>query len=375
MKIVYCINGTYNSGGMERVLMTKANYLADVAGYEVIIVTSQQEGRPHFYPFSSRIKFYDLGIDYDKDVKYALLARIVRKWIKIRRHRGRLTGLLNTLKPDICISMFDYDYSFLYKIKDGSKKILEFHFCKRQKVIEASNLVMKMLQYIRVYVGWQSVVRRYDRFVVLTEEDKEAWGSLSNIEVIKNPIPEMPAGKAALQTKQVLSVGRISFQKGFDRLLRAWTLVTPHFPDWQLVIRGNGDAASLLQLAQELGVAGTVSIKPATAKISEEYLNSSVYVMSSRYEGFPMVLMEAMSYGVPVVSFACPCGPKELVGADYGTLVPNGDIEGLANGMMKWMKDEKLRRSGGEKARDFISQYVQDRVMSQWMNLFNSMMS
>lgn len=375
MKIVYCINGTYNSGGMERVLMTKANYLAEVAGYEVTIVTSQQEGRPHFYPFSSQIKFYDLGIDYDKNLKYGLLVRTFRKWMKKRRHRQRLTGLLNTLKPDICISMFDYDYSFLYKIKDGSKKILEFHFCKQQKVIEASNFVMKLLQYLRVYVGWQNIVRRYDKFVVLTEEDKEAWGNLTNIEVIKNPIPEMPAERAALRVKQVLSVGRISFQKGFDRLLRAWTLVTPHFPDWQLVIRGNGDAASLLQLAQELGVAGTVSIKPATAKISEEYLGSSVYVMSSRYEGLGMVLMEAMSYGVPVVSFACPCGPKELIGVDYGTLVPNGDIEGLANGMMKWMEDEKLRQAGGEKARDFISQYVQDRVMSQWMNLFNSMMS
>ena len=372
MRIVYTINSTYNSGGMERVLMTKANYLADVVGYEIFIVTAQQHGRNSFFPFSKRISFHDLGIDYDADQNENLFVRTIRKWRKKRKHKRLLGDYLHEVRPDIAISMFDYEFSFLHQIKDGSKKVLEFHFCKKQKIIEATNVFMRTLQTLRV-MSWKRIVSKYDKFVVLTEEDKLAWGNLSNIMVIKNPIPKMPDTKALLNIKQVLSVGRISYQKGFDRLIKVWALIVPHYPDWRLLIRGNGDSTQLQKLIRQLGIDKHVKIASATPNIAEEYLSSSVYAMTSRYEGLPMVLMEAMSYGLPCVSFACPCGPTDLIQSSYGSLVPDNDIKEFAVALMDWMKNDEKRKAAGEKAREFISQYTQERIMGQWLDLFDSL--
>ena len=372
MKIVYTINAIYNSGGMERVLMTKANYLSTVVGHEITIVTSQQHKRTNFFPFSEHIRLYDLGINYD-DVKGNLVFRTIIKWKKKRKHKHLLTNYLHEIKPDICISMFDYDFSFLYQIKDGSKKVLEFHFCKEQKIIEASNIVMRYLQFLRIW-SWKRMVSKYDKFVVLTDEDKYSWGNLKNIKVIKNPILTIPDVKANLESKRVLSIGRISYQKGFDRLIKAWKIVTSHFPDWELNIVGGGDATRLRKLIQDLGIADSVKIKPATKKIEQEYLCSSIFAMTSRYEGLPMVLLEAMSYGIPIVSFAFPCGPKDLIQPPYGTLVNNGDINGLASALIDWMSSKEKRKAGGINACEYVSQFAQEQIMKQWLALFESIL-
>lgn len=372
MKILYCINAAYNSGGMERVLMTKANYLADIAGYDVFIVTSQQHEKSTFFYFSERIHFHDLGINYDDIDKNNLFIKTFLKCRKKKKHKQLLTDYLNEIKPDIAISMFDYEFNFLHQIKDGSKKILEYHFNKRQKIIEASNIIMKLLQTLRIWT-WHNKVSQYDKFVVLTEEDKRYWGNLPNIVVIKNPIPKVPDTKALLNTKQVLSVGRISYQKGFDRLIKAWALVVPYYPDWKLLIRGNGDSTQLQKLIKQLGIDEYVKMEPATPNIAEEYLSSSVYAMTSRYEGLPMVLMEAMSYGLPCVSFACPCGPTDLIQSSYGSLVPDNDIRSFALALMNWMADETKRKEAGIKAREYIAQYTEEKIMKLWINLFKSL--
>lgn len=372
MKIVYCINGTYNSGGMERVLMLKANYLVEKVRCEVSIVTTQQFGRRNFFEFSPKIHFYDLGINYDEFKHENLLIRSIDKLKKMRRHRKQLACLLSQLRPDVCISMFDFDFEFLYDIKDGSKKILEYHFCKDQKVIEANNLVMKMIQRIRILV-WKRKIVQYDKFVVLTNEDRMAWGNLSNICVIPNFLPSLPDIKAELINKKVLSIGRISFQKGFDLLVQAWSLVSCSYPDWKLIIRGNGDSTKLWNMINKLHLSESIFIKPATDNIQEEYLNSSLFVMSSRYEGLPMVLLEAMSYGLPIVTFACPCGPRDIIQHSYGTLVSKGDIHALADAIKDWIAHKEKRKSGGINARVAVSQYSQDEIMRSWIELLNSM--
>lgn len=370
MRIVYCINSTFNSGGMERVLMTKANYLTDRVGHEVFIVTSQQHGRSSFFSFSDRIKFYDLGINYDEDAHRNLFVRTSLKWYKMNRHRKLLSDYLNEVKPDIVVSMFDYEFCFLHKIKDGSKKVLEFHFCKRQKIIEAQNFLMRLIQRMRIY-GWRRKIAKYDKFVVLTEEDKMDWGCISNIVVIKNPIMGIPKEKSNYEERKILSIGRISFQKGFDRLVKVWALVAPKYPDWELVIRGGGDSSGLQKQVDELGISDSISIKPATTSISDEYLSSSILVMTSRYEGLPMVLMEAMSYGLPVIAFSFHCGPKDLISPAWGSIVPDGDIKSFALELMAWMNDEERRRLAGDQARSYISQFTQDKVLLEWIDLFN----
>lgn len=373
MKIIYCINGTYNSGGMERVLMNKANYLAEVLGYEVSIVTTEQKGRNHFFIFSPKIHFFDLGINYDDDRDKNLFRRLFLKQLKKKEHHKRLSQLLFQERPDVCVSMFDRDADFLYRIKDGSKKVLEYHFSRYSKLVSTQNRVIRWMQAIRI-AGWKSMVRRYDRFVVLTEEDKKAWGNIPNMVVIPNFITDLPADRALLLNKRVVSVGRLNYLKGFDRLIKVWQRVHFAYPDWQLYIFGNGEKRQELEaLVEELQLSDCIFLMPATLDIGEEYLKSSVYALSSRCEGFGMVLLEAMSCGLPIVSFDCPCGPKDLIGKSFGSLVPDGETEIFAKELMNWMADADKRKRASENARRTVGHYLQPEIMKKWQQLFESL--
>lgn len=370
MKIVYCINGTYNSGGMEKVLCNKANYFSENLGYEVTIITTEQKGRPNFFNFSNKIKFIDLGINYDDDNNKNIFVRLYKSYKKRKIHFLKLMQVLEVIKPDICISMFDRDFSFLYKIKDGSKKILEFHFCKKMKVIEQRNLLMKAIQYIRVNT-WKNIVKKYDKFIVLTEEDKNDWGKLENITVIPNSISLTKHKQAKLRNKNILSIGRASYQKGFDLLLKAWAQSIKTHPDWQLTIIGGGNKNYMIDLIKKLKIGNSVILKQPTTEISQEYLNASMYVMSSRYEGFGMVLIEALSYGLPIISFACPCGPKDVIGNnDCGILVKKSNIKKLSLAINRVIENDEERIKMGIKAVKIASIYSEEIIMKRWTELF-----
>ena len=373
MKIIYCINGTYNSGGMERVLMNKTNYLADVLNYEVLIITTEQKGRKNFFTFSPKIRFIDLEINYDDDINQNLLWRILIKNKKKKKHKRLLTDILNQEKANICVSMFDRDADFHYQIKDGSKKILEFHFSRYLKVIEAKSKLMKIIQKIRTY-DWKRFASKYDAFVVLTEEDKLAWGKMQNIHVINNPLNTIPKESSKLLKKRVISLGRLTYQKGFDLLIKAWEKVHASCPEWKLYIFGNGpEKESLLKQCSNLGLNDCISINKATSKPEFELLNSSLYIMSSRYEGLPMVLIEALSYGVPIVSFQCPCGPKDIIQNDFGSLIKSNDTEKLADSIIGWIQDENKRIIAGKNAKIAAQKFRIDIIMNKWIKLFNSL--
>lgn len=371
MKIVYSINGTYNSGGMEKVLCHKANYFSEKLGYEVTIITTEQKGRPNFFNFSNKIKFIDLGINYDDDNNKNIFIRLYQSYKKRKIHFFKLMQVLEIIKPDICISMFDRDFSFLYKIKDGSKKILEFHFCKKMKVIEQRNIIMKVIQYFRINT-WGNIVKKYDKFVVLTEEDKNDWGKLKNITVIPNSISLTSNEQAKLQNKNILSIGRASYQKGFDLLLKAWAQSTKKHQDWQLTIVGGGNKDYMMDLIKKLRIGNNVILKQPTTEISKEYLNASIYVMSSRYEGLPMVLIEALNYGLPIVSFACPCGPKDVIGDNIGGILVKKkyNIKELSCAINRVIENKEERLKMGDEAVKKAQFYSEKIIMKRWTELF-----
>lgn len=372
MKILYCINATYNSGGMEKMLMLKANYLIN-KGYEVVIVTTEQSGKNHFFPFSNKIKFIDLNINYNECNKLILPIRIFFKWRKKIIHKKRLTKVLQNEKSNIVISMFDYDFDFLYKIKDGSKKILEFHFSRYYKVYSSRNIILKIFQYFRTF-QWKLISQKYDCFVVLTESDKKAWGSTQNIIVLPNAIENIPQEITNSNQKTVCSIGRISYEKGFDLLLKAWLIVHNKFPDWKLRITGGGDSSSLQQQINNYNLTENVLILPPTTNISSEYLRSSLFVLSSRHESFGLVIIEAMSFGLPIVSFACPCGPKEIIEDCFGTLVDPENIQQLADALIGWISDDIKRKTGGQAARISAQRFLKNNVMKRWEELFDSLL-
>lgn len=374
MKIVYCIHAVSNSGGMERILQQVANYLADVEGYEIVIVTTEQKKNKPFFHFSPKIRFVDLDVDYgDVDVnsKRNVFWKVIWKSIHKPIHKSRLAKVLMKERADIVITLFNNDIGFLPFIKDGSKKIAWFHFTYTYKSIAARNGIIRLVQWLRRWI-WKRDFSRFDYFVVLTEEDKRAWGDMPNINVIPNFIPFIPEKQASLLNKRVIAVGRADYQKGFDLLIQAWAIVSKKYPDWHLNIFGNGEKSELESFKRRYGVGSSLSLLPATKDIASEYVNSSLYVLSSRYEGLPMVLLEAMSYGLPIVSFECPCGPKDIIKKEFGSLVRSGDVKGLADTMMEWMADEEMRIEGGRAARTAVQQYLQNVVMKKWINLLNS---
>ena len=374
MKIVYCIAGTYNSGGMERVLANKANFLG-AHGHEVTIITTDQRGQRPFFPMDERIVYFDLDVNYEENNGKSFFNKLRKYPFKIWRHKKRLAKLLNDIHADIVVSMFCNDAFILPFIHDGSKKVLEVHFSR-----------FKCLQYERKGI-WKLVDKyrnsreiriasRYNRFVVLTHEDLKYWGNLSNINVIPNARTFVCDKPAELNNKVVLAVGRYDFQKDFERLIDAWAMIGMKIKGWKLEIIGDGaQRNAMLQQIEKLGLTDNVELKKVPAlQMRDLYANASIYALSSRFEGLPMVLLEAQSAGLPIVSFACKCGPKDLIEDGVnGFLIEEGDTAGLAKGILRLMEDEALRKKMGAASYQNSEKYAEDTVMIQWMDLFNDL--
>lgn len=376
MKIIYCIRAIYNPGGMERVLLNKVSYLTKSLGWDIVIVTTDQNGRPPFYPFPKNIRIIDLGINYADDNSKNVFQKIIGYLYRRKQHKKRLSALLRKEKADIVISLYPSESSFLPDIHDGSKKILELHFCKFFRIQYGRNGMIGWIDRWRTRQDEQ-IVRRFDKFVVLTNEDKGYWGELPNLEVIPNAAMHVSDRYSDVRNKRVIAVGRLDYQKGFDRLIRAWTIIkkNPDFSDWKLDIFGQGEWQEMLQqMINERNLQDSLHINCPTNDIVDEYIQSSLIVMTSNYEGFGMVLVEAMACGVPAVAFDCKCGPKDIVkNGENGYLVTNGDIDGLAEAMMILMRDEKKRIMFSMNARQVVSTYSEENVMKQWITLFESL--
>lgn len=375
MKIIYCTHSTYNPGGMERVLLNKVTYLSQLPGWEVAVVTTDQNQRPPFYPFPEKVRMTDLGINYSEDNEKGAWKKITGYLRKRKEHKRKLTALLLKEKPDIVVSLYPSESSFIPDIKDGSRKVLELHYCKFFRLQYGRRGLLGWIDKLRTRQDEQ-IVRRFDKFVVLTNEDRGYWGNLPNIEVIPNAAMHVSDAYSDVMNKRVIAVGRLDYQKGFDRLIQAWELVqhTGKFTDWKLDIFGQGEWREMLQqMIDKAELQNTVCLNRPTKQIGEEYVKSDMLVMSSNYEGFPMVMIEAMACGLPVVSFDYKCGPKDIIQPGInGLLVPNGDIQALADAMMKVMEDEAYRKMLSLNARKVVDTYSEQAVMSQWIRLFTS---
>lgn len=370
MRIVYCIAGTYNSGGMERVLAGKANYLT-AHGYEVIIITTDQRGQRPFFPLDERILCYDLGINYEENNGKSFFNKAVHYPFKQWNHRRRLTKLLKRLEADIVISMFCNDAPFITGIRDGSHKVLEIHFSRFKRLQYGRRGLWRWADRYRSRRD-ADTARLFERFVVLTEEDKAYWGNMENIRVIPNPLPFTVSQPAALTDRKVIAIGRYSYQKGFERLIAAWELISRRADGWSLHIIGDGEQRGALQSRIDgSGLSGSVFLERPTTDIQSVYRNASILALPSRYEGLPMVLLEAQAAGLPIVAFACKCGPKDVVteGVD-GLLVEEGDIEGLSKALLLLMQDGGLRRRMGQAAFRNSKRYEEESVMKRWTDLF-----
>lgn len=376
MKLIYCTHSVCNPGGMERVLYNKASYLSERLGWDISVVTTDQKGRPPFYPFPNSIRMVDLGINYSDDNDKHPLLKIAGYLCRRRKHKKALAALLKRERADVVCSLYPSESSFIPDIKDGSRKVLELHFCKFFRLQYGRKGLLGVIDRWRTRQD-ERIVRRFDKFVVLTHEDKGYWGNLPNIEVIPNAATDMAGHCSDVSLHRVIAVGRLDYQKGFDRLIEAWELVQKdgRFHDWHLDIFGQGEWYGMLQsMIRNKSLQDRICINSPTQYIGGEYAQSSLIVMSSNYEGFGMVLVEAMACGVPAVAFDCKCGPRDIIqNGQNGILVPDGDIRALAEAMMRLMGDDALRRSMSERAKAVVETYSEEAVMTQWVRLFTSL--
>ena len=376
LKLVYLTPALYMAGGVERVLTLKANYFAEHFGYDVTIILTEGKGKSPFYPLSDRIKVVNLDIGFEQLWNCSFLKKIFVYLKKQRQYKKALTAELMKLCPDITVSLLRREINFLIGIKDGSKKIGELHVNRlnyRNFEANDTNFIKQLFAKL-----WMSnlvkQLKRLDRFVVLTEEDKLAWPELQNVSVIPDPLSFVPTAQSSLSVKRVIAVGRYVYQKGFDLLLQAWAKIERQCPDWMLVVYGDGDRAPYEQIMRNLGIdTSRCLLNGPTTDIQREYVNSSLFVFTSRFEGFGMVLVEAMVCGLPVVSFACPCGPKDIVrDGEDGFLVENGNIDELVQQLMKLMVDHRLRTAFARHAQQNAQRFNIEQTALRWKSVFES---
>lgn len=374
IRLAYCIPSLDHSGGMERVLTAKANYLADKLNYDVNIIITDDKGTKPYFPLSDKINVIQLDVNIDNLWQYPIGKRLYLYQKKMKEYKRKLEICLCTLKPDITISLLRREINFLCDIKDGSAKIGEIHF-GRYKYREANFGFLPNIINNYITNRWMAQldkkVKQLDRFVVLTHEDATYWEGLTNLIVIPNPITIKNEQYSDCTTKRAIAVGRYTYQKGFDILLSAWKDVYKMHPDWQLYIYGGGNKEAYIKQVKKMGLKSGVHCEGPITNVTEKYLESSIFILSSRFEGLPLVLMEAMSVGLAPVAFACPCGPKDIINdGENGLLCDNGNTIELASKICELIKDENLRKAIGQNAANSIKKYSLDSIMNLWDTLF-----
>lgn len=373
MKILYCIPTTYYHGGIERVLANKVNALIE-RGHEVYIVTTDQQDRHPYFIMRTEVKYIDLGVNYYCHSRW-LIGELYNYFHKRYIHKKRLSRLLHVIKPDIVISMFHHERNFLPNIHDGSRKICEFHFCKQWRIDNTSR-GLRLLWNRYWFHRTEMALRKYDKFILLTEKDRKDWG-IPNGMVIPNSRSFGPDSKIPTEkVKKAIAIGRLTYQKGFDLLIDIWDIVHKRIPDWQLEIVGSGELhADLQKRIQEKGLQACVQISPVTQNIRDKYQQASMLLMTSRYEGLPMVLLEAQTLGLPTISFDCSCGPSDIINHEKdGFLIAEGDLEDFAAKIEVLAHDDSLRNTMGIHAVINSERFSEDIIMEQWDKLFMNML-
>ncbi len=373
MHILYNIAGFYRPAGMERVLCDKANWLVE-HGHRVTIVTTEQKGRPNAFPLDPRVEMTDLAVGYEDNNGGSLWDKLIHYPGKQARHRKALKAVLMEKKPDITVSMFCNEVNLVPRMKDGSRKVLEVHFSRFKRLQYARKGLWALVDRIRSRKD-EELARQYDRFVVLTEEDKAYWGDIPGLHVIYNPVRLSPEKPASLDTKTVIAVGRYTHQKGLERLIQAWSQI-PEKDGWKLWLVGDGEQRPELEkLIRSMDLSGSVKLGRAESDMAAVYSQASILALTSRYEGLPMALLEAQTFGVPAVSFDCKCGPRDIItpGVD-GVLVEEENVGAFAQGLSALMRDDALRKEMGLNAFRNSERWKPEIIMPQWIQLFGEIL-
>lgn len=313
-KVCFLIGNLNNSGGTERVTTLIANELSRKKSN--VCILSLIEGEKPFFDLDANIDFYSL---YKEKISFA------RNYMSVI---WKIRNFIKDYKIDTLIVVDSISCIFTVPALFG---LNVKHICWEHFNFNV-NLDVKFRD-----IGRKWAARYCDYVVTLTKRDKELWDqSIKNIKAqiipIANPSPfQLQENTPSLDYKKILCVGRLTYQKGFDLLIVAWAKIAHQLPDWKIIIVGSGeDELMLKQIAKDLEVENSIIFAGQQKNMDSFYRRASFFCMSSRFEGLPMVLLEAQSYGLPIVAFDCDTGPSEIVNNKTGILVPVEDVISLS---------------------------------------------
>lgn len=381
MKIYFLTMNIYGMGGTVRTVLNTANHLVN-KGYNIEIISLFKRQKKEFFFIDPRIK---ITVLHD-----------ITTWNKKgRRLKARLGNFLLSKKTKLihkdeeAIHFFSLMsdiklYTFIKTIKNGILITTRPSFNLFASKYANKGVVLVGQEHLNFSIypkGMQnSIMKHYpklDYLLTLTDDDTKDYKKIfqnSNLTVkkITNSIPDIEPIKSPLKDKTIIAAGRLAEQKGFDLLIRSFSKVVEKHPDWKLKIYGIGsEKNNLLDIILKEGLYNNVFLMGATNNIQKELAKSSIYVLSSRFEGFGMVIVEAMQCGVPVVSFDCPKGPSEIIksGVD-GILVENGNIDKLAKSINYLIENPNIRLEMGEQAFLNVDRYSTRNIGEKWEDLF-----
>lgn len=352
-KILFFIPSLFNSAGTERISTSLANALQK-KGYDVDFVV-HSSNRESFYKLNSGINIYSLSLNGNINTHKIKAAIRLRSLIKSHKYN---------IIINVGVACANVTMLVIPQIL-GCKVISWEHFS-----IKGLNFKRRLKHYISVLFS--------NYTVVLTKADRSAYPKIFDCKmaVIPNFTDINPLQKvSSLSNKVVLACGRLEEEvKRFNLLLRIWSRVHTKMPRWILRIVGDGDSSLLKNEAEELKINDSVQFIGRCSDMSVEYLKSSLFVLTSKYESFSLVIIEAKSFGIPVISFDCPFGPREIVrnGVD-GLLIENDNTNDFSEAMIRLMKDEELRQNMGRSAiLDYLDRWNVHKIIDKWLVILNS---
>ena len=371
MRILYVTDALAIWGGLERVLVEKANYLATHDGNEVFMLTISQGEHPFPFPLDNMVTHADLNIPFYTQYQYSGIRRL----LSLRRlHRDCRKGIrqqLNYINPDVILCPRIEFVKDICKVKGYTPLVFESHSSFWTSRFERAGLLR------RLHTWWMNQSAKQAQAVVtLTEGDAAAWRKVNNHVFVIPDVVHLNEKDvySNVDAKSAVFVGRLSRQKNIGCLLSIWQLVRQRHPDWQLHVYGEkGDIEE--PLWQQLHEEGNgITVHSPTTEILNVYQQHAMLLLTSRYEPFGMVLPEAMSCGLPVIAFDCPYGPADIITDDMdGFLVKDWDIMSFADKVCLLMENQDLRQQMGQAAIRSSQRYRSDRIMSVWQELFESL--
>lgn len=377
MKLAYCFHSLTIHGGVEKIFTVKANYLVRNYGYDITILLYNQQKRPIFFDLDSKIKIVEIEVEPSKLENKNFISRQLSFFKYRKKFIDKLQVALNEIKPDIAISLGGDEFYVLNKLKDKSIKLSEYHV-----TIGAFDVINENLKGLKKTLAKISFskflknIRLYKKFIVLTEGDRKEWSEFSkNIITIPNPKTFVSERVSNLDNKTAIAVGRFEPEKGFDKLIKMWADVVKRHPNWQLKLKGSGSQADFYkELIQEFNLQNSVSLEEPSEDVSNFYLEGSIYLMASKFEGFSLVMLEAMECGLPILAYNCKYGPSELIKDGYnGFLIQPGDESSYLKKLFMLIEDSEMRKEMGKNGKEKSNNYALDTVMQKWHLLFEGL--